>query len=294
LLLPIGIIAIWAANAVRIAMLVAIGSSVSPAVALGGFHSQAGWLAFNAVTLGLVAAAWNSPFFMKASASSLSGNSIAENRVAPYVVPFLVLVATGMLTKAFSSGGVDAFYFIRVVTAAGALIYFWNTYRERDILQWNWSLHAVANGAAVFAVWILMEAIVGNSAGPARAEHAAGLANMSALGSTAWIALRIVGSVLVVPIAEELAFRGYLMRRLQTAEFEQLPMGTFSWFAFIASSVCFGALHGRWIAATIAGMAYALVLCRRGRLSEAVLAHATTNALIAVQVLYIGDWSLWS
>jgi exosortase/archaeosortase family protein len=55
LLLPLGTALIWLANAVRIAALIALGSWGWPAVALGGFHSQAGWLAFNAVALGLVA-----------------------------------------------------------------------------------------------------------------------------------------------------------------------------------------------------------------------------------------------
>ena len=36
-------------------MLIAIGALGHPSVAVGGFHSQAGWIAFNAVGLGLVA-----------------------------------------------------------------------------------------------------------------------------------------------------------------------------------------------------------------------------------------------
>src|SRR4029079_14842034 len=58
-LMPIGIGTIWFANALRIAALVAIGTTISPTVAQYGFHSHAGWLAFNAVALTLVALAWN-------------------------------------------------------------------------------------------------------------------------------------------------------------------------------------------------------------------------------------------
>ncbi len=42
-----------------------------------------------------------------------------------------------------------------------------------------------------------------------------------------------------------------------------------------------------------AGMGYALALYRRGQLGDAVMAHMTTNALIAVVVLVDGRWSLW-
>jgi exosortase/archaeosortase family protein len=51
---PVGTAIIWLANAVRIAAPVAIGPAGWQAVAEGGFHSQAGWPAFNAVALGLM------------------------------------------------------------------------------------------------------------------------------------------------------------------------------------------------------------------------------------------------
>lgn len=292
LLLPIGCATIWIANAVRIALLIVVGVSISADVAAGGFHTQAGWLAFNVVTLGLIAVAWNSPFF--ASDTAFSATNPNQYRAAPYLVPFLALVGTAMLTNTFSAGAADAFYFFRIITTAAALIYFWKTYRERHIFQWSWSVHAVAAGVAAFGVWMLIERILGSTTDPTRAARANTLANMSKVMVIAWTTLRIAGAVLIVPLAEELAFRGYLTRRLQMTDFEQARLGSFSWFSFIGSSVCFGALHGRWLAAIFAGMAYALVLYRRGRLCDAVLAHATTNALIVTQVFYLGDWSLWS
>ena len=60
------------------------------------------------------------------------------------------------------------------------------------------------------------------------------------------------------------------------------------------SSLLFGALHGRWVAGTLAGMAYGLVYHRRGELTDAVVAHGVTNGLIAVAVLAMGAWSLWA
>jgi CAAX prenyl protease-like protein len=119
------------------------------------------------------------------------------------------------------------------------------------------------------------------------------LAGLSPLAATLWLAVRIFGAVVTVPIAEELAFRGYLGRRLVDADFERVPFRTFTWLAFLGSSVLFGVMHGRWLAGTIAGMAYALVLYRRGELGDAISAHAITNALIAAYVLTTGAWTLW-
>ncbi|MBO0697508.1 MAG: hypothetical protein J2P46_03875, partial [Zavarzinella sp.] len=42
LLLPLGLTAVWVVNVVRIAALILIGDRVSPKLAVGGFHSQAG------------------------------------------------------------------------------------------------------------------------------------------------------------------------------------------------------------------------------------------------------------
>jgi CAAX prenyl protease-like protein len=101
-------------------------------------------------------------------------------------------------------------------------------------------------------------------------------------------------AVVTVPIAEELAFRGFLLRRLISPDFDLVDFRRFTYTAVVISSVVFGVLHGgRWIAGTVAGVLYAAAMLRRGRIGEAVVAHATTNALIAAWVLVRGDWYLW-
>src|SRR4029453_16944449 len=62
-LLPIGAMTIWIINALRIVALVAIGTSGWPAIARGGFHSQAGWIAFNVIALGFVGITMRGGFF---------------------------------------------------------------------------------------------------------------------------------------------------------------------------------------------------------------------------------------
>jgi CAAX prenyl protease-like protein len=128
----------------------------------------------------------------------------------------------------------------------------------------------------------------------ARTAYADSIASLSPVMVALWITFRAVGSVLIVPIVEELAFRGYLTRRLIAEEFDSVPMGQFSWFAFLVSSVIFGLLHGRWLAGTLAGMLFAWALYRRGRLTDAVLAHATANGLITIYVLNTQNWAAWS
>jgi CAAX prenyl protease-like protein len=120
------------------------------------------------------------------------------------------------------------------------------------------------------------------------------LAAMSPSLRWAWIVIRTLGSVAIVPIAEELAYRGYLMRRLSDPTFETVPYASVKWAALLASSLAFGLAHGdMWLAGTVAGGAYGILVMRTGRLGEAVAAHVVSNALVAVAVLAAGDWQLW-
>ena len=74
---------------------------------------------------------------------------------------------------------------------------------------------------------------------------------------------------------------------------DDLSTARFTWPSFLVSSVLFGAPHGRWLAGTIAGMFYAWALYRWGRVDDAILARAITNALLAADVLILGHWELW-
>jgi CAAX prenyl protease-like protein len=122
----------------------------------------------------------------------------------------------------------------------------------------------------------------------------AALGASSAAARITWISFRVLAATITVPIAEELAFRGFLLRRLVSPDFESVSFKRFTWFALVVSSVLFGALHGgRWIAGTVAGLLYAFAVIRRGRIGDAVAAHATTNALLAGYVLLFGQWQLW-
>jgi exosortase E/protease (VPEID-CTERM system) len=286
LLLPLGTAVMWMANGVRIAALIGLGTAGHPDIALAGFHSQAGWLAFNVVALGLLVAIRSSRCFVTAAAlDECSGRSWGS---LPYLAPLLVTFAAAILTGALSSG-FDWLYPARVLAVAGTL---WWFRRDHATMSWSCSWFAVAMGAATFALWLGLDLLLAAPAAgaPVAQARAAGL---SPGWAEVWVVFRLLGFLITVPLAEELAFRGYLTRRLIHADFQSVPLGRFSWFAFVVSSVAFGALHGQhWLAGTLAGMAYALAMYRRGRLADAVWAHATTNALIALYAFATGNGAL--
>ena len=292
LLLPIGTAAIWLANALRLTALIALGTWVSPDVALGGFHVYSGSLLFAAVALALASAAGRSRFFsLSASADRTDPERVAAGRThagaVVYVLPLLVIIATSMVTGALSPGGFDGGYPLRVVAA---LVTLWILRRGYRALSCTWSWGTVTYGVVAFALWMALEPA------PAASSHGIGtaLAALPPAAAGLWLVFRVLGSVVTVPIAEELAFRGYLARRLVTADFARLSPRHVSCLAFVGSSVLFGAMHSRLIAGTLTGALYLLCYRRRGELADAILAHAITNALIAAYVLTTGTWALWA
>jgi exosortase E/protease (VPEID-CTERM system) len=290
ILLPLGAAAVWILNAARIAALIVIGSSGWPEVATGGFHSQAGWLLFNAVALGFVALSLRGRYFMTAVPSAPADTvapSPTADPTAAYLSPLLVIVATSMITGAFSTG-FDWLYPARVLAAGVALWVFRGSYGE---LKWRWSWGAIAIGIVVFLIWVaLMPTEVHD-----KDAWPAALGTIPPGWAALWLVIRVLGYVVTVPVAEELAFRGFLPRRLLQPDFSALPVTTFSWLPVALSSLLFGALHGQfWIAGTIAGALYAMALYRGRALGDAVQAHATTNALMVLYVFATGHWSAWS
>ena len=149
----------------------------------------------------------------------------------------------------------------------------------------------------MFALWIspnILTPSVLSARVNASDQMPAALAGASSGMRIFWITCRVAAAVLTVPMAEELAFRGFLLRRFVSSDFEAVSFRTLTVFSVAASSLLFGILHGeKWFVGTVAGALYAYTLHRKGRLGDAVSAHATTNALLAAYVLFFDKWSLW-
>jgi exosortase E/protease (VPEID-CTERM system) len=284
ILIPVGVSAIYLLNAVRLTALILIGDAGAERIALGGFHSQAGWISFNLVALGICIAARRVPWINARPVTTVQASS---NPTAAYLLPFLAIIATGMLTNA-ASAELEWLYPVRMVAALVVLWIFRHAYRG---LHWNFSWFGPAIGVAVFLLWIGIDLLMNPHPSDAMPRELAAAAFST---RAIWLCLRAAGAIITVPIAEELAFRGFLLRRMQAEDFEAVPLTSYTWLGLAVSSVAFGFLHGSlWFAGILCGLLYAWAQLRRGRLGEAVAAHATTNALLAAYVLTTQKWHLW-
>jgi len=283
-LLPAGLLLIFSLNVLRIAALVLIGQSGFSAAAVYGFHSQAGWIAFNVAACALAYVSRRSTWLSRSSPAAGHAEP-TENPTASYLLPLLAVLAVGVVAQAVSNG-FETLYPLRFFAGAAAL---WLCRRRFASMNWQCSWRGAAVGALMFLVWILAAQLTVASAPMPRA-----LAALSPGLRSGWIASRVLATVLTVPIAEELAYRGYLMRRLTSSDFESVPFQSVRWPALLVSAVVFGLPHGLlWWPGIVAGLAYGALVVRTGRIGEAVVGHAITNALIAAAVLFCHQWQLW-
>ena len=98
------------------------------------------------------------------------------------------------------------------------------------------------------------------------------------------VLLWILFNTFLVGLSEELMFRGVLLQAFRRT--------VSIWPAVALTTLAFGAIHEHWVLGTLAGAVFAFARLRRGRLSDAVLAHAVANAVVAAAALS-GRWGLW-
>lgn len=203
----------------------------------------------------------------------------------PYVAPFVIFLLLTEVSRWFP-GSQFWIYPLKTAVAAGLLWWFRSAYGD---LRVRWSWVAVGVGLLVLGLWIPLshDRLLLTSQSPVSPWEVAGG------WAVPWIAVRLAGSALVVPVMEELFWRSFLPRYLVNPDFARVPIGAYTPSAFIVSSVLFGVEHNQWVAGIMAGVAYAWLLHRTRSVPQCILAHAVTNGLLGVYVLVTGDWRFW-
>lgn len=227
---------------------------------------------------------------MKAGAMALR-RAVAW-RVAPFAV-FMVLLALRGEWPAELPVDARWVYAVTVVVVGGLLWAGRRHYQElgrsqqASLREW---VMAVAVGLAVFVAWIHLDAVWMRLG-----EPSAAFLPLNAQGELAWgwVAVRVLGAAAVVPLMEELFWRSLLMRWIDRPNFLAQAPRDVSGKALVLSTFVFTLAHTLWLAAIVAGLAYALLYRQTGKLWPAVIAHAVTNAALAVWVVAGGHWAYW-
>ena len=227
-------------------------------------------------------------------------NSPAIARVAPFVVFLLLTYCQGK----FGEESRYWFYFAKTVVGA------WLVWEMRGVvteMRWALSWEAVVVGVGVCAMWVGLDgfypktsAVMANfGLGKSNAADVLGAWNPHAQfgdGTTLasfFIAVRILGSSLVVPALEEVFFRSFLYRYIAKPDFQSVPLGQFAALPFFLTSAVFAFEHEQWLAGLLCGFAYQGLVLWKKRLGDAIVAHGITNFLLGVWVVWKGAWNFW-
>ncbi len=215
-------------------------------------------------------------------------------RVLPFAL-FMALLALRGATPADGSWGFDPrwLYGVTVLAVGGLMLFYRREYGElarQNLPTLGEAALAVAVGVVVFLLWIQLDApwmVLG--------EATAGFVPLNAQGTLDWplIVVRWVGAALLVPVMEELFWRSFLMRWIEQPQFETVDPVRVGLRAIVLSTFVFMLAHTLWLAAIVAGLAYAWLYVRSGKLWLPVIAHAVTNGVLGVWVVLTGNWAFW-
>lgn len=220
---------------------------------------------------------------------------ILRHPATPYVAPFAIFLAFLVLQPQLAALG-EAEFPLRVAILAGVIWYF-----SRGVLDFRCKapVASILFGLAVFALWIAPDVLF-----PGWRQHwlfsnsiTGGVKTSIPEGLTfspLVLVFRTLRAALIVPIVEELFWRGWLMRWLIKDDFEKVPLGTYHPKAFWITAVLFAVEHGPyWEVGLVTGVLYNWWMVRTKSLGDLILVHGVTNLALSLYVIYARQWQYW-
>jgi uncharacterized protein len=220
-----------------------------------------------------------------------------------YLAPMFTFLAFIQIS-AWWPGTYALMYVFKTFVVGALLIYFWRQYTP---IRWTHLWLGVLVGVAGIFQWVIMQkflerhgifTLMGHHFSffqppPEAFDPTKEFASPLLLWS--FVSIRILGAVVVVPFMEELFWRDYLWRTiLAPNDFKLAAVGEWAWAPFIVVCAAFATVHGNWWLTAIgwAAMVGALLVYTKS-LGACIVAHATTNLLLAFYVLRFHEWSFW-
>jgi CAAX prenyl protease-like protein len=217
------------------------------------------------------------------------------NRTIAWVGPFALFMAWLALDKYVPLAN-PAKEVVRDLIILGSILVF--SRRILRTVRAPYWIGSILLGAAVCALWIAPDLLV-----PGWREHwlfqngVTGRVKTSIPESELTplvLGLRAARAALLVPILEELFWRGWLPRWIQGSPFHKIPLGQYTSLAFWATALLFAAEHGPfWEVGLLCGIIYNLWMRHTKSLGDLILTHAVTNLALSLYVIVRQDWRFW-
>jgi hypothetical protein len=212
------------------------------------------------------------------------------NPVYARALPFLIFVVLTAGQGKFGASSAYWFYLIKTIVGV------WLIFEMRPFvseMRWAISWEAIVVGILIFIIWVGLEGHYPKLIhSPSTGNPTAAFGPHSLLP---WFfnAVHIAGMTLVVPPLEEVFYRSFVYRYIASPNFLAVPMNRFQSLPFYATVLCFGFSHNEWLPGILCGAAYQWLVIRKNRLGDAMTAHAITNLLLGIYIVWRGAWQLW-
>jgi len=205
----------------------------------------------------------------------------------PYVAPFALFMALTAL-QGIHEASVYLIYPIKTLVVLFLILFL---LRRLPPLTCTRPKSSLLLGLIVFLLWVTLgPLLLVQKTGPGFNPFLFEDPNV-AWGSAL---IRIFGASVVVPVTEELFWRGFLMRWLIREDFATVEPGSYRPLSFWATTLLFASVHGAFIpVALLTGILYGGWFVKTRSLGDVMLAHATTNFLLGLYVLKTGLWWFW-
>jgi CAAX prenyl protease-like protein len=209
--------------------------------------------------------------------------------IAPFAV-FIGLFALDLIPLPVKIEGRYVIYPLQTLVCAALLWRYWRRYDFNGIKK-PW--FTVGVGALVFVLWVTPQLVFG--AAPRSIGFDPNVFGDSPLWYWLNLSMRFLRLVVIVPLVEELFWRGFLLRYLIGSPVDKIPFGKFTWFSFLIVSVGFMLEHqaADYAAALITGALFNWVAYHTRSQGSCVLAHAVTNLLLGIYIMVSGQWGFW-
>jgi uncharacterized protein len=213
-----------------------------------------------------------------------------SNPIYARVAPFFIFVA---LT--FCQGKSEtplAYWFYLTKTLVGL----WLIYEMRPFvseMRWAFSWEAMVVGIAIFAMWVGIDPYYPKIFKSGSTGNPAVVFGQNSPLAWFFIIVHIMGMTIIIPPLEETFYRSFLYRYVASQNFLAVPMNRFLTLPFFVTSVAFAIEHNEWLAGFLCGMAYQWLVIRKDRLGDAMTAHAITNFLLGIYIVWRGAWHFW-
>lgn len=217
-------------------------------------------------------------------------DKFAESPLWPRILPFVIFLALGAGQAFFGEAGSYWFYLAKTL-AGGWLVWLMRPFVKE--MRWAFSWEAVVVGVFVVVMWVAVDPYYAHLGGVGDPWNPFTLYGEGAVLAWSFVTARLLGSTLVVPALEEVFYRSFVYRFVAKADFEKVPFTHFAWTPMLVTSVMFGFEHSQWLAGILCGLAYQWLVIRKNRLGDAMTAHAITNFLLGLWVVWKPAWQFW-